>query len=107
MTIHVPSNLFELGGIADPWPPHLARARRLLVSLWLVMAGRPLPDSEGALAVSRAARKLWDLNVVALSRTGRVTVVTVLFQLRELGVISSFDAVEGGFAVELVKEVTA
>lgn len=104
MTIHVPANLFDLGGIADPWPQHLARARRLLVSLWLVLGGKPMPTEQRAETLA-AARAFWDLNVVALSRAGRVTVVTVLFQLRELGVVRSFDAVEGGFAVELVKEV--
>lgn len=97
----VPAGLFELAGIGEPWPRSLARARRLLVTLWLVCAGRRALTP----ASVAAARVVWDVHVAGLNRPGQVTVVTVLAQLRELGFVHSFDAVEGGFAVQLVKEV--
>jgi hypothetical protein len=90
--IKVPADLFDQLNIGDPWPPKLAFARRLLVTMEL---------TNGDITAARAA---WDAHVRALRRPARVTVATALVQLKELGFVRSFDAVEGGFAVELVKE---
>jgi hypothetical protein len=100
--IHVPANLFDLAGIEDPLALKLSRTRRLLVTLWLVCGGKPARGEASCVT----ARAVWDVHVRGLSRPGRVTVVTVLSQLRDLGFVRSFDAVEGGYAVELVKEET-
>jgi hypothetical protein len=99
--IHVPANLFELASIGDPFPQDLARWRRRLVTLWLVAGGQALsvPDLAGGLV-----RAVWRDHERALQRAGRVTVVTALVQLQSLGFVESFEQVEGGFAVELVKE---
>jgi|SRR6185369_4296003 len=99
--IFVPADLFELANIGDPWPQHLARFRRLMVSLWLAHGNTPGPATRDMAEIARSA---WDCSVYALNRPGRVTVVTALIQLSALGHVRSFDEVEGGFSVELVKE---
>lgn len=98
---HVPADLFDVAGIGDPWSKKLANARRLLVTMWLL---HPALNQPAADDVSSRARAVWDVDVGGLKREGRVTLVTVLCQLRDAGFVRSFDAVEGGFAVELVKE---
>jgi hypothetical protein len=103
--IHVPASLFDLANMGDPWPTGLAKARRLLVTLWIVNGGADGRKTTEADSV--AARAVWDVNVHGLTRPGRVSVVTVLTQLRELGFVSGFDAVEGGYDVRLAKEVAA
>lgn len=102
--IYVPADIFDRGRVSDPWPKHLARWRRLLVTLWLVHGGsRDEPTKPEHAA---AARAVWDVHVDGLKRDARVTVVSALSQLKSLGFVRSFDAVEGGFEVELVKEAT-
>lgn len=99
--VHVPADLFDLAGL-DAMSTRAAQGRRLLVTLCLVhggLGGRKVVESE-----SEIARACWSTDPRALSRPGRTTVVTVLTQLRVLGVIVGFDAVEGGYDVELVKE---
>lgn len=98
---HVPTDLFKVAGIDEPWPIRLAHARRLLVTMWLI---HPELGTPSAPDVCTQARAVWDVDVNGLKRVGRVTIVTVLCQLREAGFVRSFDAVEGGYAVELVKE---
>ncbi len=100
--IHVPANIFERCRIGDPFPKHLARWRRLLVTMWLIHGGSD--DVPSFVAQATAARAVWDVDVNGLKREARVSVVSALSQLKELGFVQSFDAVEGGFAVELVKE---
>ncbi len=98
---HVPADLFQAGGVDDPWPTKLAHARRLLVTMWLLHPTLSVPAEPD---VAAKARAVWDVDVLGLNRPGRVTIVTVLCQLREAGFVRSFDAVEGGYAVALVKE---
>lgn len=99
--VHVPANLFDLAGIGDPFPQDLARWRRRVVTLWLIGGGERLlaPDLAGA-----AVRAVWRDHERALERASRVTVTTALVQLQGLGFVKSFEPVEGGFDVELVKE---
>jgi hypothetical protein len=96
----IPSDVFS-HCLLDGGSPKLARARRLIVTAWLL---HPSLDHRSSPELFIAARAVWDTHVYALNRPGRVTVVTVLAKLRELGFVDSFDAVEGGYAVKLVKE---
>lgn len=98
----VPADLFDAAGIGDPWPKHLARTRRLIVTMWLL---HPALHDRASTDLPSKARAVWDVHTVGLARPGRVTVATVLAQLKELGFVRDFDSVEGGFEVELVKEV--
>lgn len=98
---HVPLDLFEAAGIGDPWPKKLASTRRMLVTMWLL---HPALDVPAPSDIASRARAVWDVDTNGLKREGRVTIVTVLCQLRDAGFVKSFDAVEGGFAVELAKE---
>lgn len=100
----VPANLFTIAGIEQPWPTKLARWRRLLVTAWLLCSNGDGPQ-EATVDDMRRARDVWDTHVAGLDRAAVVTVTTVLAQLKELGFVKSFDAVEGGYAVRIVKEV--
>lgn len=99
----VPANLFSLGGIEQPWPTSLARWRRLLVTAWIVCSNSDGPQP-GSIELMAQARAVWDAHVEGLKRPAVVTVVSVLVQLKSLGFVQHFDAVEGGFAVRVVKE---
>ncbi len=99
---HVPTDLFEHALLANPWTTKLAGARRLMVTAWLLHTSVNEPSRPELITRARA---VWDIHVEGLKRPGRVTVLTVLAQLKELGFVKDFDAVEGGYAVELAKEV--
>jgi hypothetical protein len=99
--IHVPADLFELARVGEPWPPRLAYARRLLVTMWVL---HPDLRERAAEDLPARARAVWDVHVNGLARHGRVSVTTALVQLKDLGLVRAFDSVEGGFVVELVKE---
>lgn len=103
-SVFVPKKLFDIAGIGDPWPPHLAKARRLLVTMWVLA-----PDKSKAATDEDTARArwFWDVNPQGLTRAGRVTVLTVLIQLRDIDVIAGFEEVDGGYLVALAKEEVA
>lgn len=99
---HIPNDLFELALLSKPCAPKLAKARRLIVTAWLLHSDVNEPSKPELIARARA---VWDIHVDGLQRPGRVTVLTVLAQLKELGFLKDFGAVEGGYDVKLTKEV--
>ncbi|HTJ17796.1 MAG TPA: hypothetical protein VL494_13545 [Steroidobacteraceae bacterium] len=101
---HVPTDLFDCVGIGEAWKrsAEVAKTRRLLVTMWLL---HPELSQRSQVEIVARAKAVWDVHCDGLVRAGRVSVATVLAQLKDLGFVRSFDAVEGGFAVELVKEV--
>lgn len=97
--IFVPADLFELCMLDSS--ARAPRARRLLVTMWLFNPGT---SRRSEIADVAEARAVWQVVPHWLDRASRVTVLSVLLQLKQIDFVQAVDPTADGYLVSTREE---